>query len=140
MMLPVFGFDLGCNLRCDFLASRFSRPAESITGNCPPVVPVTIAFKEFEWHRRFSIILITSASVKRIFLPEPTQAPKALASSLMERSDQPVDSASSLGLTVLGMMLTDPDFRLGLSGMRRDFSRAGIVAVRNQRVNAAGTM
>jgi hypothetical protein len=45
MTLPVFCFDLGCNLRRDFFVSCFSRPAESITGNRSSVVPVAVPFE-----------------------------------------------------------------------------------------------
>jgi len=83
------------------------------------------------------MILLTSASVSRMLLPEPRQAPNDRALSLIERSDQPMLSANSRGLTVLGMMLIAPVF-LGEGGMRRDFSRAGRVATPIQPVNAAG--
>src|SRR5262249_16478156 len=55
MMLPVFCFDLGCNLRRDFFFTFFIKPPDSIACNCPCVVPVTVTFKEFERHRLASI-------------------------------------------------------------------------------------
>src|SRR5581483_643585 len=62
MTLPIFGFDLGCNLRRDFFVSCASRPAESIAGSEGPfIVPNAVTLDELEGHRFASMIACTSS-------------------------------------------------------------------------------